>query len=177
MSDNLRSFLQEERRKLINYVRSLISETASLEAEDIVQDVLLKMVERRDDLPPLEGLGAYTYRSLRNRVIDKQRGKRETTSLDQELAERDATLLDVLPANGPEPEWFIQTAEGRALLFKALESLHDIEREVVICHELEGTPFIELSMRLEVTQNTLLSHKARGMKKLKIYFSELDGES
>lgn len=176
MSDNLRSFLQEERRKLINYVRSLISETVSLEAEDIVQDVLLKMVERRDDLPPLESLGAYTYRSLRNRVIDKQRVKRDTTSLDQELPDGDATLLDILPAQGPEPEWFMQTEEGRAVLFEALESLNDIEREIVICHELEGIPFVELSTRLEINQNTLLSHKARGMKKLRIYFSELDGE-
>ncbi|MFT4798847.1 MAG: RNA polymerase sigma factor (sigma-70 family), partial [Candidatus Azotimanducaceae bacterium] len=158
------------------YVRSLISETASLEAEDIVQDVLLKMVEKGNNLPPLDGLGAYTYRSLRNRVIDKQRGKRNTTSLDQELAEQAATLLDVLPAKGPEPEWFMQTEEGRTLLFEALESLNSIEREVVICNELEGIPFIELSRRLEVAQNTLLSHKARGMKKLKIYFSELDGE-
>ena len=108
MGDDLRSFLQQERRKLIKYVRSLISETAPLEAEDIVQDVLLKMVARRNDLPPLENVGAYTYRSLRNRVIDKQRSKRDTTSLDQELAEHDTTLLDVLPAASPEPEWFIQ---------------------------------------------------------------------
>jgi DNA-directed RNA polymerase specialized sigma24 family protein len=41
---NIRWFFQEERRKLISYVRSFISETASLEAEDIVQDLLLKMV-------------------------------------------------------------------------------------------------------------------------------------
>lgn len=175
MSEDLRSFLKEERRRLINYVRTQISETASLDAEDIVQDVLVKLVERRDSLPPLEHLGAYTYRAVRNRVIDKQRGGRDISSLDQEW-EGETTLFDVIASSGPEPEWFIQTEQGRMLLFEALSTLKDIERQVVISHELEGVPFEELSVKLDVTKNTLLSHKARGMKRLKLYFSEINGE-
>ena len=174
MSDDLRSLLTYERRKLINYVRALLSETASLDAEDVVQDVLVKLVERRDNLPPLERLGAYTYRAVRNRVIDKQRGGRDISSLDRQW-QGEAPLFDVIASSGPEPEWFVQTEQGRVLLFEALASLKDIEREVVISHELEGIPFEELSIILGVTQNTLLLHKARGMKKLKLFFSVING--
>lgn len=175
MSDNLRSFLRDERTRLINYVRSLIAETATLEAEDIVQDVILKLVERRDDLPPLEGLGAYTYRSLRNRVIDRSRTNRDFESLDASISES-TTLLDILVADGPEPDWLMQSEQGRKTLFEALDTLKKIECEVVICHELESVPFLELSERMGVPVNTLISHKARGLKKLQRYFSELDGE-
>jgi RNA polymerase sigma factor (sigma-70 family) len=70
----------------------------------------------------------------------------------------------------------LQTSQGREPLFTALERLSDMERDVVIAHEFEGIPFKELSIRLDVPQNTLLSHKSRAIKKLKQYFSRAEGD-
>ena len=173
MSDDLRSFLRDERRKLVNYVRSFVSETASMEAEDIVQDVLIKLIEKRQDLPPLEQLGAYTFRAVRNRAIDKRRSERPNQSFDEE----DLTLVDVVNSAGSEPFGFLQSEQDRNRLFAALDTLKDIEREVIISHELENIPFSELSEILGISQNTLLSHKSRGLKKLTRYFSNEIGES
>ena len=79
---NLRSFIKSERQRLVYYVRSLLTETADMDAEDVVHDVLAKILERADPTTPLENLAAYVYRSLKNRVIDYIRTKKPTLSLD-----------------------------------------------------------------------------------------------
>ena len=56
------------------------------------------------------------------------------------------------------------------MLFSALDSLKEIERTIIVAHELEGVPFKELAVLLQMPQNTLLSHKSRGMKKLRTHF-------
>ena len=177
MTDNsVRSFLEKERQKFIHYVRSLVTETAEMEAEDIVHDVLVKLLERTDNDAPLDYLAAYTYRSLRNKVIDRTRVKKPVASLDQTIGEDGASLMDVLADDGPSPLEALTSKQGRARLFEALEELSSIERQVIIAHEFEGTPFKALSKEMGIAQNTLLSHKARGLKKLKAILANELGE-
>lgn len=89
------SFVKGERQKLVNYVRSLVRDTADMDAEDVVQDVLLRILERTDMTTP-ENLAAYIYRSLRNRVIDNMRTRKPTMSLDAEIDNHGARLIDLL---------------------------------------------------------------------------------
>ncbi|MDZ7686273.1 MAG: hypothetical protein U5O39_15795 [Gammaproteobacteria bacterium] len=50
--------LSGERRRLVSYVRSRLAESAEVDPEDIVQDVLVRFIERRDALLPLENVVA-----------------------------------------------------------------------------------------------------------------------
>jgi RNA polymerase sigma factor (sigma-70 family) len=163
-------FIRNERQKLVSYVGSMLGGPARIDAEDLVHDVLISILERSDRLAP-EYLATYVYRALRNRVIDHGRTRKPTISLDTETVDGNGTLLDLLRGNSPNPMDAVQTEEGRRRLFEALEILNEMEREVVIAHEFEGTPFKELSQRWDVPQNTLLSHKSRALKKLKRHFS------
>ena len=43
------------------------------DAEDLLQDVLIKLYERRDELTSIEDLGPWLSRVLYNRFVDKQR--------------------------------------------------------------------------------------------------------
>lgn len=157
----IRSFFSKERNRLINYVRGLLRD-GSLDAEDIVHDVLLKLLER-SDAPAPEYLTAYTYRSLKNRVTDLARTRKPGVSIDDESE----SLLDILKDKGPTAAEQIMSEEGRTELFRALEALTDIERQVVIANELEGKTFKSLSEAWGIPLNTLLSHKSRAMKKLR----------
>ena len=157
---DFRSFIKSERQRFIHYVRSLLRETAEMDAEDVVHDVLVKMLERTDSTVPLENLGGYIYRSLRNRVIDYVRTRKTTLSLDQESEGESAKLIDLLYDLRPNALEVLQTEEGKTRLFEALEELNEIEREVIIAHEFEGIPFKELAQMWDVPQNTLLSHKS-----------------
>jgi RNA polymerase sigma factor (sigma-70 family) len=167
--DDFRSFVARERQRLVSYARSLVTETADLDAEDIVQDVLVKLIERRETMLSVENLVAYVYRSLKNRVIDLKRTRKPTVSLDAEVQESGGTFIELLKDTAPDVLETLQSMEGRRALFDALERLSEVERRVIIAHEFEGTPFKVLTSELGIPQNTLLSHKARGLRKLSRY--------
>ena len=171
---DFRTFIGNERKKLTHYVRSLMRETADMDAEDVVQDVLTKIFENVDLAVPFENMAAYVYRSLRNRVIDYVRTRKPNLSLeaasDENTGEEGYGLIDLLHDSNPNALELLQKQEGQRELFDALETLSKMEKDVIIGHELEGTPFKELSQIWNVPQNTLLSHKSRAMKKLKKYY-------
>ncbi len=168
----MRSLITRERQRFIHYARSLLRETAEMEAEDVVQDVLLRMLERTESTATVENMTAYIYRSLRNHVIDYRRTQKTTLSLDNESSASGERFIDLLQEHRPNALELLQTEQGQQELFEALESLSEMEKQIIIAHELEGTPFKELTTAWEVPINTLLSHKSRAMKKLKNYFSD-----
>jgi RNA polymerase sigma factor (sigma-70 family) len=166
---DVRSIIAGERRRFVQYVRSLVKETAGIDAEDVVHDVLISVLERPDPPAP-DYLVAYIFRSLKNRVIDHGRIRKPTMSLDAESDASGGKLIDLLKDVRPNALEVLQTQEGKEELFEALEELSGMEKEVIIAHELEGVPFKELSTTWNVPVNTLLSHKSRAMKKLKKRF-------
>jgi len=163
------SFVKGERQRLVNYVRSRVRDTADMDAEDVVQDVLVRILERSDFATP-ENLAAYIYRSLKNRVIDNMRTRKATMSLDAEIENGGMRLIDLLQDRSTNALEVLQTREGRDELFNALSTLNEMERDVVVAHELEGVPFAELAEMWDIPLNTLLSHKSRAMRKLKQIF-------
>ena len=56
------------------------------------------------------------------------------------------------------------------------ESPIDLLQELIIAHALEGTSFKEITILLEVPQNTLSPYKSRAMPKLKNYFLDREGD-
>ena len=156
------SFLTEERDRFVNYARSILHEGDEIEPEDVVHDVLVKLFERDDATTP-EALAAYVFRALRNRVIDHVRTRRSTVPIS---TGSDDPGVD-LPDRSPSPLDAVQSGEGRQALFRALDALSDIERDVLIAHEFEGISFKTLAGERGMPIGTLLSHKSRALKKLK----------
>lgn len=169
------SFVRHERLKLIRYVRSLLRPNSDLDAEDVVHDVLTNLFARTGQPAP-ELLAAYVYRSLKNRVIDHVRTRRTSVSLDAESDEAGPPMRR-LRDSGPDALALMQSRENRARLFEALQELSEVERTVVIAHEFEGVRFKDLARRLQVPQNTLLSHKSRALKKLRKHLLASKGEA
>lgn len=167
--------ITRERKKLVGYVKTLLRETGSMDAEDLVQDVVLRLLERRNSANSIENTSAYLYRSLRNRVIDYQRAQKPVQSADTPLSESGETLLDLLKDYRPDALELLQTEQGKIELFEALDRLSEIEKQVVIAHELEGTSFKHMTNAWSIPQNTLISHKSRAMQKLRKYFLDQEG--
>jgi RNA polymerase sigma factor (sigma-70 family) len=135
------AFVVEEREKLVSYVRRLIDDAADRDGEDIVQDIMLNIFNRSDVSEPIEHLTAYLYQSLRNRVTDYLRTRKETLSLDAEFSEgSDPRLSDVLRDAGCDPENEELRVDLRHLLFAALDTLEEDQRAVVIATEFDGHP-------------------------------------
>lgn len=149
-------FFRAEYKRLVHYVHRLIDDTAEREAEDIVQDVILNILDGIDVGRPIENLSAYVYQSLRNRVIDLFRKRKDLLSLsDMVLYSPDNTAYEV------------EKKQLHEEIFKAMDSLNEEERAVVIANEFDERPFRELSEGWGIPIGTLLAKKSRALKKIK----------
>jgi RNA polymerase sigma factor (sigma-70 family) len=151
----------EQRARLRNFIRRRVPDP--LDAEDILQDVLYKLVEANRLLMPIEHVTGWLFRVARNRIIDLFRKKRPETFGSDPVAvseEGEALLLeDVLPSPDAGPA----AAYARSVLLdeleEALDELSEEQREIFIAHEIDGRSFKEMAAETGVSVNTLLSRK------------------
>jgi RNA polymerase sigma factor (sigma-70 family) len=160
-------FIKTENARLKNYVRHLIDDTAEIESEDIINDVMLKIFDLPDISIPVENLAAYIYRSIRNRVIDIFKKKKiESISLSEDRNDT-ISLKDILYDSRYNTERIFEDKETMDTLFSAIEELDEKYREIIILTEFEGKSFIELSRESGIPIGTLLSRKSRAIKMIR----------
>lgn len=160
-------FFKDEYGKMVGFVKNSISDSAERDAEDIVQDVFYSLFDRTDVSVPIENLLSYAYRSLRNKIIDTFRTRKNHSSLDKPLGEEsDTTLLDLIESSGFSQDREVEQKEIGKYIFDEIYKLKEDEQAIILATEMEGYNFRELSEEWGVSINTLLSRKSRAMKKL-----------
>jgi len=170
-------FFREERGRLVGYVRRWLDEIADEDAEDIVQDVALKIFDRADVTAPIRNLSAYIYRALKNRVIDVLRQKRSSLSLDEHRSgERAPTLADLLSDNSIAPQTELERRDLYDRLYLAIDALKPEDRAIILATDFEGWTFHDLAEEWEIPLGTLLARKGRALKKIRKYL-EASGKS
>ena len=167
------SFFAREGEKLIRYVRRHAKKISEMDAEDIVADVMLRLVSRLDPRSPVDNLAAYAYRSIRNRIVDYERTRSKTVRLEDFLdAEGELPLISVLMADSEKPF----TCEDRAALINrltaAIDRLEPRQRAIVIATELQGESFRVLCEKWNEPIGTLLSRKSRALQNLRRMLEE-----
>lgn len=132
-------------------------------AEDLVQDLLLKLYLKRRELAAVENLSPWLSRALYNHFIDVTRREQRSPLHD---AQDEATLTS-MPSQAATPE---QEAENRSLhgqLLQAMEGLAPEQRALIGLHDIEGYTLQELEAMLETPIGTLKSRLHRGRKQLR----------
>lgn len=169
-SDNqkrLSGLVTREYQNLVSFVKRYWIGDSEADAEDIVQDVVLNLYTRVDFNRPVENLLAYTYRSLKNRVIDRQRKKKDQVLSQFEDAETgENRLLRHLTDNPATQEEAEETEKNIQRMFHLIGELRPDQQEILVRTELEGYTFDELAQEWDVPIGTLLSRKHRAMAKL-----------
>lgn len=161
-------FFRMEHEKLVRFVRRRIDRAAERDAEDIVQDVMVNLFDRADLTIPIENLSAYIYRSLRNRVVDFFRKRKDEVSLDAAVAsEHDLSLSGLIHDVSSDTAANLEKEELYARLYQEIESLDEKDRAIVIATDFDGVSFRRLSEEWAVPMGTLLARKSRALKKIK----------
>ena len=73
----LNAFFSEEYASLKTYVSSNIKASINRDAEDIIQDVALKLFAGADRYSPINNVAGFVYRALKNKVIDVMRSSKK----------------------------------------------------------------------------------------------------
>ena len=140
------------------------------EAEDILQEVFVELVEAYRLLKPIEQVSGWLFRVAKNRIIDRFRGRKLESLSQARYGEDDdvaVSLEDLLPSPDSGPE----AIYARSLLLEeideALEEMPPEQRSVFVAHEWEGYSFKELAAETGVSVNTLLSRKHYAVQHLR----------
>ena len=156
----LSEVVQREQSRLRNFIRRRVPDPR--DAEDILQDVLCKLVEANRLLMPIDHVAGWLFRVARNRIVDLFREKKPERFGDASVPGEDDELLpfeDLLPS----PDAGSEALYARQVLLDELESaiqeLPQEQRDVFVAHELEGRSFKEIAAATGMNVNTLLSRK------------------
>jgi len=131
-------FFAREYDNLVSYVRKNWRAANEADAEDIVQDVALNLFTKVDFNTPIENLFAYVYRSLRNKIVDLTRKKREERLDDFEDVETGENLiLRRMIDDITDPEEKEEQERMLKLMLDTIEELRPDQQDIIIATELE----------------------------------------
>ncbi|HWQ92908.1 MAG TPA: RNA polymerase sigma factor SigZ [Clostridia bacterium] len=157
MNVTLEHIWQEFAAKLGQFIRGRVSDPAS--AEDILQEVFLRIHKRVGQLRDPAKLQGWIYLIARNAIIDYYRTRKETVGLPESLpAESDAE----------DPE-----VEGLTASFlRMIYSLPEPYREALVLTEFDGLTQQQLAQRVGITLSGAKSRVQRGRERLKEMLNE-----
>lgn len=139
------------------------------DAEEVVQDVMMKTVRKAASFRGDAALSSWLYRVTFNTAISRlRRGKAERAAARErdwqrvaESAEYRAETQQVIDRL-PLPDEGVLRAQLRAALSEALDELPEIYRAPIVLRDIEGLSTEEASARLRVKDQTLKSRLHRG---------------
>ena len=134
-----------------------------LRAEDLLQEIFLKVIERKNSYDPGQKFSTWLYSIARNHCIDYLRTEsyRRHRSLDAPLnseEDRGATVLEIVKSDLRAQDEEAYDKEIRELLDKGVKGLKEEFREVFLLREVEGLSFQEIA---DITQSPLGTVKSR----------------
>jgi len=135
------------------------------DAEDLVQDVLVKVYPKRQTLTSLENPGPWLVKVLYRTFIDHRRrmARSPLHLLLNSHDEENNPVLESLPSTNRGPEEISENNQVREKLMRAINSLNLDQRHLCILHDVEGYTLNELEEILNTPIGTLKSrlHRAR----------------
>lgn len=132
-------------------------------AQDITQDVFIKLWEHREDIDPDRAL-PWLMRVTRNACIDQLR-RRQTR---QRTMTVDTEGLSRAESHRPRPDTTTEVADLRGHVNEALEQIDEPYQSVVALRELQELKYREIAEALNMPLNTVKVYIHRGRKKLRM---------
>lgn len=132
------------------------------EAEDVVHDAFLAVVERADQYRPERGsVAGWLVTAVRNLALDRSRRKtRRSQILDEELRHEPDEPVDT-------PERMLDAASEQGAVRTALAQLSPAQRHTLELAFFEGLSYPEIAARENVPLGTVKSRAARALTALR----------
>lgn len=131
------------------------------EAEDIVQDTLVKLWERRGELDEVENLEAFALTMARNLAIDrKEKMDNQHVSFDDEAHDRPDD------DQGDADRRLVQR-ETTGFIAGIINSLPEKQRTIVQLRDIEGKTYQEIATVLSISESDVKVSLFRARKEMR----------
>ena len=157
MNATLEHIWHEFAEKLGQFIRARVTDPAT--AEDIRQDVFVKIQKRLGQLQDPAKLQGWIYLIARNAIVDHYRTRKETVEVP-----------DTLPVEPNEKDGEVEELKGA--FRRMIYSLPDPYREAVVMTEFDGLTQQQLADRLGISLSGAKSRVQRGRAQLKQMLDE-----
>jgi len=135
-------------------------------AEEVVQDVLCAMWERRAAWAPVGTLRAYLFSAVRNRALDVLRRQRDRQRLLE--AERDDDRLAATISNDAE------SSDLTAYVQRAIAALPESRRRVLLLRWTDGLSYAEIAQVVGSSVKAVENQLNRTLKQLRTLLGDLE---
>jgi len=134
------------------------------QAEDLVQDTMLKAYRSWRQYRPGTNAKGWLLTILRNTFInDYRRRKLEPVAMDLEAVEPHSIVREMAESD-PEGSFFSQIVDEKVL--EAIDALPTEFREVLVLSDMEGMSYADIAEALQVPVGTVKSRLFRARRQL-----------
>ena len=155
--NKLKTFFGREYLALRTYVSSRIEATTDRDAEDILQDVALKLFAGADRYAPINNVAGFVYRTVKNKIVDIMRTKKNKKT------ETDMTKLPVNAEMVLEVSEDVYSDQLQDDLKNHILNLKPEYRDIIIAIDFEGYTYKEVSHETGIPEGTLMSRHHRAI--------------
>ena len=129
--------------KLLRYAFSYIKDKE--EAEDIVQEVFIRLWQKRKSLDKIKNIEAWSMTITRNLTIDKLKANR--------LEFKDLHNVEDRAQEKSNPEELVEQSESLAGIRNIIDSLSEKQKQVILLRDIEGHTYQEIGDIIGIDQN------------------------
>ena len=136
------------------------------EADDITQNIFLKIWENRSSMSGVHSFRAYLFKMVRNAVYDTFSRRKPTSGLQDSME-----LGDILRSEDMEGK--ISAKDLNMLMNMAVENMPEQRRRVFRMSRRDGLSHKEISMQLGISTKTVEYHMSKALAELRKIISFL----
>ena len=151
--------------KLFRLALRITSDRA--EAEDIVQETLIRVWNKRDEWPQFGSVEAYCLTVARNLALDRSERK------DARTVELTPEMEQTPDASSPYDR--LVNKERMRLLHRLLNRLPEKQRSIMQLRDVEGKSYKEIAALLNLTEEQVKVNLFRARQKVKQQFIDIEG--
>lgn len=145
--------------KLFSFVFKILKNEA--EADDIVQEVFLKIWESRHKLEDYKLLNSYIFTIAYNNSIDLIRKRINNTKYLEHL--KNSAVINSTPNVISQIEFNELNIQAE----KLIANLPERQKQVYLLHREKGLTYPEIAEKLGISKNTVENHMAKALKYLR----------
>ena len=159
--NELIEILTPYKNKMFRYAFSIVGNR--FEAEDIVQEAMIKIWKRMEKFSEIDNKEAWVITIVRNLAIDKFRAKKKKQTSD---------INDYfhISDNAPSPDVKLEQKDAVLKVTEIMNSLQETQREIITLRDIEGYTYQEIAdiMELKVDQVKVYLFRARKILREKL---------
>lgn len=137
------------------------------EAEDVVQETMIRVWNKRDEWTQFGSIEAYCLTVARNLAIDRSEKK------DARTVELTAEAEETSDAAGPYER--LVNKERMTLIHRLINKLPEKQRLIMQLRDIEGKSYKEIAVLLRLTEEQVKVNLFRARQKVKQRFIDIEG--